>query len=540
VQVAGGVDIPIAQTLALRVSGLYSDDQGWIRNVVRRDYEPHRKDRAIRGVLKWDATPDLDITAVAQHGWTNNRGDGVEFTQTDGTPEFLSAIAGFPGAIEGRLDRINASASATDKFNKLKSSRYSLTANLALGDYTLTAVTGYARSRENDDQDVDFTPGDYLSRIVNEKGRQFTQELRIASPSDRPFDFIAGALYLDGRLDNRTTIVANYPFGPFPGVNLAGAARTDFVQDTEAVSGFTQLNYKLSDTFSISAGGRFTHEKKKVDLGRDIIVPGLVSLFVFPPYAPFSLGRTENNFDYSAGVQYDLGSDAMIFASYGKGTKSGGFAQSVTLLETAGYAKEIAKTAEIGLKLQDAARRWLFNITAFHTNVDDFQLVTFDGFNFVVGNTDLRSQGVELETYWLPMEGLKLYLNNTYADAKDRRSGDVAALAPKWSGNAGFDYRGSLSGTVDLIVAGSIDYRTRRTYLPDPAASPSSDPFTPVNLSVAVAGQDDSWEVRVIGRNLFNENALNSGNPAPFLPAGNQVGTAERSRTVALQGSLRF
>lgn len=539
-QFAGGVDLPLADALALRVAGLFSDDHGWVHNLRTDKYEPRRKDYAFRGVLNWQASDNLEITAIAQTGLSRNNGSAVEFTQTDGTPEILSALAGYPIGLEGKLDRRNFQDSSFKPQERLKTQRYSLAANLELGDYTVTSTTGYSRYNENDQQDNDFLPGDYLTRLVDEKGKQFSQELRIASPADRPFDFIAGALYLNGELDNKTIIDSNYPFGPAPGLNLVGAFRTDFLQKTEAYSVFGQTNYKLTDQFRLSIGGRWTHERKDVDLGRQIVTPGLVSVFIFPPYTPFSLKHSESNFDYSFGVQYDLSPNAMLFASYGKGTKSGGFAQSVSLLTDAGYDKEIAKTAEIGLKLQDAGRRWVFNISAFNTVVDDFQVVTFDGVSFVVGNSDLKSRGVEIEANWRPVDGLRLYLNNTYADAKDRITGFRAPLAPEWSGSGGFSYRTALSQDLDIILDGSVDYRSRRTYLPNPADTPSSDPFTPINASIALAKQDDGFELRVIGRNLANEMGLNSGNPAPLLPAGNQVGTSERGRTIALQLSGRF
>ncbi|HEX7821753.1 MAG TPA: TonB-dependent receptor [Sphingobium sp.] len=539
-QYAGGIDLPITDTLALRVAGQFSDDHGWVHNLQTDGYEPRRKDSAFRAVLHWQASDNLEITAIAQQGLSRNRGSGVEFTQTDGTPEILSALAGSPIGVEGKLDRRNFQDSTFQPLDRLKTQRYSLATNLQLGDYTLTSTTGYSRYSENDNQDIDFLPGDYFTRIVDESGRQFSQELRIASPADRPFDFIAGALYLNGKLDNKTVLDANFPFGPAPGLNLSGAFRTDFVQDTEAVSIFGQANYKLTDQFRMSIGGRWTHESKDVDLARDILRPGLVSVVVFPPYAPFSLNHKESNFDYSFGAQYDLNANAMLFASYGKGTKSGGFAQSVTILADAGYSKEVARTAEIGLKLQDAGRRWLFNISAFNTLVDNFQVVSFNGFAFVVGNTDLKSHGVEIEANWRPVDGLRLHLNNTYADAKDRITGFRAPLAPKWSGSGGFSYRTGLLQDLDFILDGSIDYRSRRTYLPNPADTPSSTAFTPINLSVALAKHDDGLELRLIGRNLTNEMGLNSGNPAPFLPAGNQVGTSERGRTIALQLSGRF
>lgn len=540
-QVTGGMDVPLGPTLKARVSGIFTDDNGFTKNEVTGSYAPRIRDVAVRGLLVWTPSDTLDVTGLVQHDVAKNYGSPVEFVQMTDLPPLLAALAGHPGVVETKLDRHNALTTlGGEQFERLVVDKYALTANLKLGDYTLTSVTGYSRYTDKNVSDADFLPGDYLIRPVDELGKQFSQEVRLLSPTTGRFDYIVGALYIDSRLRNTTTLTANYPFGPAPGLNITGSTRTDFDQHSDTISLFGQGNYKLTDALNVTGGLRWTREKKDVDLGRTILVPGLFSAAIFPPYAPFSLDRVEKNVDYSVGVQYRIDTNAMVYASYGKGTKGGGYAQSVTLLDQAEYAKEVAKTAEIGVKLQDSGRQWLVNLAAFNTRVDGFQLVTFNGIQFLIGNTDLRSRGFELESYWYPVSGLKLFLNNTYADAKDRITGGAIPLAPKWSGSGGFTYHTALTSRLDFKLDGSIDYRTKRYYQQDPLTSPPGRAFTPVNLGVAIGSHDDRWELRLIGRNLFDETEIAFATPTPILPAGNQNAIAERGRTVALQLSARY
>lgn len=540
---SGGIDAPPAETLRLRVAGSYTHDNGFIKNVVLDNNAPRIRDAAVRGVLVWEPSDNIDLTATVQHDVAKNYGAVIEVVASTGVPELLASLAGFPGVVDRNLDRRVAATSPRtggEQDGRLQVDKYNLTANIGLGDHTLTSITAYSRYHETNRADADAVPGDYVGRNVDEVGTQFSQEVRLVSPSDKPFDYIVGGLYLDGKLDNSTLFAANMPFGPAPGVNIAGQQRTEFLQNNNAVSLFAQTNYKFDGGFRLTAGVRWTRERKDVDMSRVIVVPGFFSTVIFPPYAPFSLSRTEKNFDYSFGAQYEINSDALVYASYGQGTKGGGYAQSVTRLELAEYGKEVAKTLEVGVKLQDPDRKWLFNIAAFDTKVDAFQLVTFTGIQFIVGNTDLSSRGFELDASWQPVPGLRLFINNTYADAKDRATGNPIPLAPKWTGSGGFTYKSDLGSSLRFNLNGSVDYRSKRYYQQNPNTSPAGEGIATLNLGVALGAQDDSWEVRLIGRNLTDANSLAFAFPLPLLPAGNQGGISERGRTVALQVSTRF
>lgn len=539
----GGMDVPVSDNLKVRLSGQIGEDKGWVRNLVGDDTAPRIEDSAIRAVAVWTPTDNLELTGLAQHNLIKNFGSPVEFISTTGVPEFLAALAGHPGSIDASLDRVNAVSTPVnggEQSEKLITDKYALTADISLGDFILTSITAYSKYTNRNFSDADFMPGDYLNRSVDETGKQFSQELRLVSPADGPLDYIVGALYIDGSLENESIVFADFPFGPAPGVNVFGTQATDFNQESEAISAFAQANYKFGNGLTLSSGIRWTQEDKSVDMARTPLAPGLFSMVIYPPYAPFSLSRSEENFDYSIGAQYRVSDTALVYGSYGKGTKGGGYAQSVSLLDQAEYAKEIAKTAEIGIKLEDDAGHWIFNAALFDTHVDDFQLVTFTGLAFIVGNTDLKSRGAEVEARWTPIDGLNLFLNTTYTEAEDRQSGEAIPLAPKLTGNAGFGYRASLTQSLDFKADGSIDHRSKRYYQQNPATSPPGEVFTTFNLGLAIGAPDDAWELRLIGRNLTDENESAFAFPTPILPAGNQNAISERGRTVALQLSARF
>jgi iron complex outermembrane receptor protein len=540
---SGGVDLPLSDTVKLRLAGQYADSDGPVKNLVTGHTAVRLQDGALRAVLTWKPNDRFDATILAQRDRTDNDGTPAEFVTTDGTPQFLQALAGKPGTLDSKLDLRNAASSPSDggeQAGQLISTRYAATINYDLAGHVLTATTGYSRMTNRSHDDYDFQAGDYFHGTTDETGKQFTQEVRLASPVDRPLNYIVGALYLDGSLDIGAERIANYPFGPAPGVNVAGAYRQGFAQDTKAVSLFGQGVYRLTDRLRAQAGLRWTREDKDVDMARTVVTPGLLSVVLFPAYAPLSLEHDEKNLDYSAGLQYDLSANANVYASYGQGTKSGGFANSVTLLDKAEYDKEVAHTAELGLKLQGEGRRWAFNVAGFSTKVDDFQLVTFTGLQFEIGNTNLRSRGAEVETYWYPVRGLRLFANGTFAKAKDLNTGAVPPLAPKLTASAGFAYSTPLSNALELKLDGSVDHRSKRYYQRDPAAAPAGEAFTTLNAGVALAATDARWELRLIGRNLANEKGLSFSFPTPILPAGNANGISEPPRTVALQLSLKY
>ena len=538
---SGGVDLPLTSTLAMRLSGQRIDDHGWVLNVISGKSNPSDRDDAGRVVVTWKPISAINLTAFAQHDVTRLMGAPTEFVSVNAAVQFLQALAGAPGTIDARLDRRNATSFrglGNEQHEHLRVDRYGLTGNVKVGGVTLTSVTGYANHRSIADSDIDFQAGDYGIRIEDERSKSFSQELRIISEGGKRFDFVLGGLYLHDTLDIYGDLTAAYPFGPAPGVNVAGRFRAAFEQTTNTGSLFGQATFRLNERLRANGGLRYTIEKKDANFSRVVVTPGLYSLVIFPPYAPFSKSRNDRPLDYSGGLQFDLASNMLLYASYGKGTKTGGYASTTTFLDRSEYGPETARTIEGGFKAQDTGRRWLLNFSGFYTKVNDFQVATFNGTTYDIFNTNLRSRGVELQAYWYPVEPVRLFINNTYADAEDSWLHRRIPLAPRWSGSGGFAIKTAFKPGLDLMFDGSVDYRSSRSYQQDPAAATISPPFTTLNLSLAIGSSNDRFEVRVIGRNLTDEIAPAFAFATPVV--GTQSAVAERGRTVAFQITGRF
>lgn len=535
----GGVDLPISDTFSVRVAGRYLYDRGATVNLIDGD-RVISKPRAGRVVASWAPTPDVDVTAMYQITASSTIGSRAELIRSAGVSQALGAAAGYPGRVEAVLDFRTAIFSPTlggSSFEYIDAQRGALTVDWRLGEYKLTAQSGYTRSEFQQDVDGDFVPGDYSVFNATDRSRQFTQEVRLVSPTGGAFDFIVGALYLRGIYANDSTYNQNFP-SPAPGVPaIVGSSLNNFYQRNNAISVFGQGNLSVTDRLKASIGLRYTSEKKSADLARTAVVPGFYSLVASPPFLPFTLSKREGNVDASFGLSYQLTDQALIYASIGQGTKAGGYASSVTDLRTARYEPERARTVEGGFKTQFDNRRITVNVAGFYTRVDDYQLVSYNGVAFVTGNTDLRSYGVESQLSWSPSRNFSIYSNNTWAKAKDLVLGLEATHAPEWSGVAGFDASHDVGESLRLTAQGAVNYRSSQIGQ-RAAGLPRLPSSTRLDLTLGVEDVDSGVALRLIGKNLNNERKFGFLFPAPLQP-GSVLGIPMPARTIMLQLSYR-
>jgi len=542
-RVEGGLDIPFSESFRLRVAGLYGDEGGAVKNLIDGTRGSEVLTRAGRIVAEWDATDAVEVTAMIQAEKNRARGANAEFVSATPVPALLAARAGFPNVFEANLDYRTAifspSIGGAGRADS-RSRRGALTVNWAVGDHTVTLQTGFTGSKTSSIGNIGFLPGDYGIQAVDDKSRQVTQEVRLVSPAGERLEYIVGALYLDGSYLNYTRQGFDFPPAAPGAPAVGGLSTTIFDQNNQAWSVFGQANYRITDPLQVTVGLRYTKEDKDVDLQRVVLRPGIYSLVVNPPYAPFSLSRSEDNVDASVGVNYQVASDVLIYASWGRGTKAGGFAQAASLLDRSGYEPEVAETVEAGFKARFDDRRWTVNAAVFRTEVEDFQLVTFTGTNFDVRNTDLRSTGLETQIIWAPIRGASVFWNNTYAETRDTRNGGPASFAPLWSGAAGGAYRWEILPGLEASFDLNVEYRSSQTSQDVGVVVPRLKASTRWNASFGIAHLQQGWDLRLIGKNLNDEHILGFVFPAPLLPPGNAVGLPLNPRTVMLQLGYRF
>jgi outer membrane receptor protein involved in Fe transport len=334
----------------------------------------------------------------------------------------------------------------------------------ALGDHTLTLVTGYNAYEFKEDCDCDFTGASVFAANTSEEFEQLSQEIRITSPGGETVDYIAGVFYQKSEIDFEDAIVIpddSLLLPAFsgtltalgladPSVITGTSTERSFKQDTDLWSAFAQFTWNISESARLTVGGRYTDEEKEasrrqfhVDNTGAVQPVGAVAddlnvfygLFRIEPYDQIERDRSESSFTPLITFQYDINEETMVYATYTTGFKSGGFdvrsnahpdatvvnamrAFAIDLVGVFEYEEEEAESIELGAKFTLADGAAELNAAIFRTEYTDLQTSQFDGtLGFNVTNAgEATSQGLELDGRWRVSEGLTLSGSFAYLD----------------------------------------------------------------------------------------------------------------------------
>jgi outer membrane receptor protein involved in Fe transport len=546
-----GVDIPLSDTLAVRLSGQTSVQEGWIHNDATGNDVPHNETNAGRLVAVWTPNDRFDATFLYQQYKSEGYGLNEQYVvDLVGNARLRAEAAGFTG-FETNFDRQLAATGGTfgdsDETNDGK--RAILTLNYALGDFTLTSVSAYSeftQFRANFDNDE--LPGQWTNTIIDTGNEQFTQELRLSSPTDQRLNYVVGLFYLneDWRYVRPLVVATRNNLTPAQ-QPIVGSFAEDFRLNTSTISGFGQANYDLTDALTLSIGARVTNERRTADFFRETLIPGALTSVLYQAIAPTTRDIEDTNIDGSIGVQYALNADSLLYASYSRGTKSGGFISSPTNVATAYYAPEEADNYEIGGKFSFG--RNIVNAAVFRTNVKDFQQTVFRGGAFQYDPQDLEAWGVEVESRFRLTDSLRVGGAVTYLQA-ERDNGTVPVNAPEWSGNLFANFEQPIGDNLLFSADAYLNFRSFVFYTV-PALTlgygPSTDiaanvlpgeDWTTLGGRVAIGSQDGRWQLALIGKNLTDEDIVSYARTATFVD-GASVASIAQPRTISLQLSLR-
>lgn len=349
--------------------------------------------------------------------------------------------------IYDRLTDIDASLKAGNKIGGA-----SLRVKWDVGPGTLTSITAWRFWDWKPENDRDFTGASVVARSQNPSQQdQYSQELRYNYEGDR-VDFVVGLFGFRQRIDTQGTEqqgidAARYSLAPSTDPNnvynrpevLNGltASNTQFLKaDSAALYG--QVSYKLTPALTIQPGIRINYDKKQ-GLYRRVVTTG--SGQVITSCAPSATAGnavltaqcgvyqpqltepsvSDWNVSYDLNLNYKVAPDMLAYATYAKSFKTVGINQNGLPLDTNNQPVLSASTVkpesvdhfEIGLKTQLLNRLATFNLTAFRTEIKNFQATVNGGqFGTVRGylaNADkVVSQGIELISRSVPATGSPL------------------------------------------------------------------------------------------------------------------------------------
>lgn len=479
---------------------------------------------------------------------------------TRGTPlnpsELLGSIAGVnvdSDPTNDRLtydDRFIPPSKDTSYATGLNFSRMTAWGLAATLDYKLSdtlamkSITGYRDLNWGTGLDADGSPIRLLEFSFGLTNWQFSQEVQLTGQllNDR-LKFVLGGYYFKekSKLNDYVTFDQGIfeIFGP-----------NDL--KTENFAFFGQADYELNDLISFTLGGRYTKESKSF-LGGQTDLNGFYykisgcttygdpcsTALGFPdPNQPLRFfvdqlqKRKFTNFAPKLGVQLKPARDVMVYGSWSKGYKTGGWTTrlSAPLNFAPTFNPEKAETFEIGVKSQMFDRRLQINAAAFTTKYKDIQLNFQLGISPTIQNAgDARIKGFELEVVAAPIPSLTVNGSVGYTDAYYTDVLTGAAVAPnsiqagvyvgaplpktpklKFNISPRYQYKfsngGSLIALVDYTRTSSIWNDTERAYA---LRRPASDML---NASLSYKAQAGNWSLTVGGTNLTNDRYYVTGN----------------------------
>jgi iron complex outermembrane receptor protein len=291
----------------------------------------------------------------------------------------------------------------------------SVTAVYSLSDeIQLKSITGYRQIKWNIGTDLDGTP-ETLQEVTDAQHQwQVSQEVQLLGKAlDNKLNYVTGLYFF-----KEAGYVHDYV--PFESIVYI----YDFSNDVNNRNwaAFLHADYNLTDQWGFTVGGRYTDVREQFLGGQGDLNGFPVGGFPIR-YFPDTLDtQSWHIFTPTLGVQFHINSDVMLYASWGKGFKAGGWTtrlhQPITSPEEARFSPEYSKTWELGIKSEWLDHRLLVNAAGFYTDYKNIQLNIQTGISPVYENAgNAKIKGGEVEIRSVLGHGLFVNLAASYIDA---------------------------------------------------------------------------------------------------------------------------
>ncbi|MEC3909126.1 TonB-dependent receptor [Sphingobium sp. CR2-8] len=434
------LNMPLSDDLAFRVAGKYTQLSGYTRNVANGERLSGFKSGTVRAKFKW--TPGSRLTAIASVEYHNEINDPLARRTLVNAPLCLScAIYGTtPPTDFYKVDQTKTRKTDINYIAGTLSLKYE-------GDgFDVISVTGIRHFNYAIFVDQDFARADLYNSRAEEYGTTLTQDAYVRTHFDSPFNFIAG---LSGELDKDSLLIRVFgdAFGPLQ--DAGGTSRVKLV----SISPYAEAYIKLSESLKLTVGGRYNIDTKKL---RAINNPGSVIAFGAVPRVDQQI--TFRNFTPRIVISRETATST-VYASYGKGAKSGGY-NSPAFTPLDALRPESLTSYELGLKANGLQGRLNMSVAGFYYDYKDIQVSYVNASTGGIGAQNAASAriyGLELNTSLRLTQRLSVHAGGLIERARFRNyTGAViycpaSAPSPTYSGCPAPSGRpGLVSGVADL------------------------------------------------------------------------------------------
>ena len=531
-----------------------------------------------RGKLLFKPTEDLDITLMARYGRDNSKGANFVYTHVSpgahllfGTPPWpgppftppdfvidalLSQAVLMPGYTPGWDNQ--SYASPIEGSSRVKDTDFSADIQYSLGDLTLGSTTAYQHEKQVNVQDLFLVATYFFNTLTGAPCaadgtgavpcfgnrqttdidiKQFSEELKLASPTDRDFSYLVGLFYSD-------TKVRGLYYR-----DLAPAWHdTDTTSKTTTTDLYARGTLKFAGSNSLVVGLRYNYDKISYDYTKT------VAPFA-PALAPFGESSHESTAVGDISLQHKYNNGTMVYATYARGYSPAAY--NTAYVEYAdddpltSYTRTLGKVDkedvdhfELGSKGTYIDGRLRVNASAFYTKYKNFQVQIFDSSSGalspplqLVPAGGAETKGLELDLQFAATENLRLDLNAAYIDAKFTEyvgapchagnlssempaqcyvdpdtgaivqdlSGKTMPLSPKFKFVAGAEQRIPLGSGGDIVLGANYSWRDKAQMLVDQNPYGIQPSFGILNLNVGWQSASDKLSATLFCNNVFDQ-----------------------------------
>ncbi|MFK7916105.1 MAG: TonB-dependent receptor [Pseudomonadales bacterium] len=447
VNLKGRLNIPLSDTLALKLGAISRQRDGFYDNVTLNRTAGDIKVQSQTAALRWKPSDTFDATLTydRMHDRSQIPAQDPRF---DGDNRFVNR-ADKTEPVEYDFDQVGL------RFDWDLSDRL-----------TLHNITGWHDSRDKVNQDFDggsiagtASPFAQLHTLRDQEYEVLTEELRLSFAVNDRLDLMAGIYYFDSDLDFKqdTNNVLQVPIGLPAGVpcSVAGFRDNPTVgnalcqfpnarssqaasEEVESISYFGSINWRPTDTLELALGARYIDEEKSgsnsyIDFSDGTFDTGTIAEeFNFvngtPTGAsvPYTVSDTWDDTIITASVNWAFSDSSRLYASYAEGFRSGGFSiRNAGSVDTAAFDPETGDQIEIGIKNDLFDNRLRANLAIFRLERDGGQFSSIiplppgsiPGTTTIINNGGKSTvEGVEVELSWSINEYFTLIANGGIID----------------------------------------------------------------------------------------------------------------------------
>jgi len=456
---AGVVNIPVSDSVAIRASGFYRSVGGFIDSIgtvdegsgATSDVADDINGSTVSGgrasmLFTPSETFSLQLTAFIQD-IDNDASSGIDSDYATGD------------TLYGGLTQSQFVPEAAGISYRV----YNATAIWDLGFADLTSATSYGKNQQDYRQDITMLLGGLESYIEQTTSvERISQEFRLASHENEKVDWLVGAYYNDedGLIYQNVHVVEPGTLNDIDFFLGEGTIDSKYKE----YAAFANVTIKFTPSFDLTLGGRYSNNDQDVVQNADGPLFGVAEPTVT------SSDSSEDVFTYSIAPKFKLNDRMAIYARVAKGFRPGG---PNVIAPDAGapttYGSDSTLNYELGFKGENEARNVAWDVTAFHIDWEDIQLLAVvNGLGINTNAGTATSDGVEASLMFRPVDQLKLSLTGAYTDAKltedadpilvGGRDGDRLPYTPKTSYSANADYEWPLADGRSAYLGASFSH----------------------------------------------------------------------------------